>query len=97
MPECHLVYLSPNRPHIFYEVKECTSIDVDFAHTITDILESSVKATRVLVYFQSLNMCSELYSHFLYELGIKATIHWILKKWQQIDCLACTIQEPMRA
>lgn len=68
MPECHLVYLSPDRPNIYYEVKESTSVDFDFALVILDIKDNSIKSNRVLVYCQSLNICSALYAHFLYEL-----------------------------
>ena len=77
MPDCHLVYLSPDRPNICYEVKERTSIEEDFACVLQDISKNSTKAKRVLVYCQSLNMCSDLYAHFLYahflyELGDKS-------------------------
>ena len=55
-----------------YEVKERTSIEQDFACIHRDISDNSVKAKRALVYCQSLNMCSDLYARFLYELGDKS-------------------------
>ena len=61
MPECRLVCLSPDRPNIYYEVKERTSIEADFVDIIKDLLQNSVKAKRILVYCQSLNMCSSLF------------------------------------
>ena len=64
MPECALVYLSPDRPNIFYEVKERTSVEEDFCSIISDVKENAIKAKRILVYCQSLNMCSTLYSYF---------------------------------
>ena len=72
MPDCHLVCLSPDRPNIYYEVKERTSIEVNFHEIIQDVLHNSVKAKRILVYCQSLNMCSSLYAYFLYTLGDKS-------------------------
>ena len=43
MPDCHLVYLSPDRPNICYEVKERTSIEEDFACVLQDICYSSFR------------------------------------------------------
>ena len=72
MPECRLVCLSPDRPNIYYEVKERTSIEADFDGIIEDLLQNSIKTKRVLVYCQSLNMCSSLYAYFLYTQGDKS-------------------------
>ena len=64
MLECRLVCLSPDRPNIYYEVQERTSIEADFVDIIKDFKQNSVKAKRILVYCQSLNMCSSLYAYF---------------------------------
>ena len=36
---------------------------------MSDLKLNSIKASRVLIHCQSLNICSTLYAHFLYELG----------------------------
>ena len=58
--------MSPDRPNIFYEAKVRTDIDTDFRDLVASLRENMVSTPRVC---QSLNMCSELFAHFLYELG----------------------------
>ena len=69
MVEYRLVYVYPERSNIFYEVKSRTSIEQDLSDILTDLKANSVNATRVIIYCQSLNMSSDLYAHFLCELG----------------------------
>ena len=66
---CLEVTASPDRPNIYYEVKQRTDIDTDFLPLITTLREKSVRAPRVLVYCRSLDTCADLYAHFHYELG----------------------------
>ena len=69
MNGCVEVSASPDRPNIFYEVKGRTSFEVDLDHVLSDLRVNAVAAQRVLIYCQSVDMCSELYAHFHYELG----------------------------
>ena len=61
---CDKVTASPDRPNIYYEVKQRTDIDTDFLPLVTTLKEKPVRAPRVLVYCQSL----DTYAHFHYEL-----------------------------
>lgn len=69
MVDYQLVYVSPERPNIYYEVKKRTNIEKDLEYILSNLRNNSIRANRVLIYCQSLNMCSNLYAHFLYELG----------------------------
>lgn len=69
MIDYQLVYMSPDRANIYYEVKKRTTIEKDLESVLRDLRENSCNANRVLIYCQSLNMCSNLYSHFLYALS----------------------------
>lgn len=68
MAGCCMVSESPNKPNICYEVVHKTSIEEDFEFAVTDLLNNNIKAQRVIVYCQSLNMCASLYEHFKYTL-----------------------------
>ena len=59
MDGCKVISVSPNKPNIFYSVSKRSSLH-------------AVEAKRIIVYCRSLNMCSDLYSHFLYTLGDKS-------------------------
>ena len=69
MQGCKLVYTSPNRPNIYYEVRPRTDIETDFAPLVSDLQCNYNKAERVIVYCRSYNMCADLYEHFLFSLG----------------------------
>ena len=47
-----------------------TRLDISFV--LEDLSLNAVEAKRMIVYCRSLNMCSALYSHFLYTLGDKS-------------------------
>ena len=68
MKGCRYVFRSPNKPNIMYSVQRRTTIEKDLGHILEDVRANSVKAKRVIVYCRSLNLCSSLYAHFLYEL-----------------------------
>lgn len=55
--EYRLIYVSPERPNIYYEVKPRTTIEQDLADILTDLKMNSINAKRIIVYCQSLNMC----------------------------------------
>ena len=69
MTECKLVYLSPNQPNIYYEVRPCRDVEADMAPIVNDLLTNKQKVQRVLIYCHSLNMCADLFAHFSYALG----------------------------
>lgn len=66
MRGCVEVSASPN---IFCEVKRRSNIEADMSHVLCDLRKNSIKAARVLVYCHSLDMCSQLFAHFNYEMG----------------------------
>ena len=68
MAGCYMASESPNKPNICYEVVRKTSIEEDFAFVVADLWEKNIKARRIVVYCQSLNMCASLYEHFKYTL-----------------------------
>lgn len=69
MEGCEYVFVSPNRPNIYYEVRRCTTIEEDFAPLVESVRLHRAKAKRVIVYCRSLNRCADLYAHFHAELG----------------------------
>ncbi len=60
-----MVSESPNKP---YEAVRKTTIEEDFTFVVADLLDNTVKARRIVVYCQSLNMCASLYENFKYTL-----------------------------
>lgn len=69
MKECQFIYTSPDRSNIFYCVKQRSDIETDFTHIVDSLKANSINAPRVIVYCKSLNLCADLYAHFLYKLG----------------------------
>ena len=69
MEGCEIVSLSPNRPNIFYEVKHQSDIEMDMAHLVSSIQTHSITAERVIVYCRTIDLCADLYAHFLHSLG----------------------------
>ena len=69
MRGCEFVFNSPDRPNIYYEVRERTDIEADFQPLVDSLLIERNKAKRVVVYCRSLNMVADLYAHFQYTLG----------------------------
>ena len=75
MEKCVQISLSPDRPNIFYEVRGRTTIELDLAWLILSIRENLQKTPRVIVYCQSLDMCSSIYADFHFELGDACAAH----------------------
>ena len=48
---------------------ERRDIKSDFEPLVKELLSNSKKAKRVIVYCRSMNMCSDIYIHFLTTLG----------------------------
>lgn len=69
MAGCAQVQASPDCPNIFYVVKRRDDVETDFLPLITTLREELVRTSRVLIYCQSLDMCSDIYADFHYELG----------------------------
>ena len=94
MPDCTIVSMSPDRPNIFYQVKLRTEMETDLSDLLTSLRENSINTPRVIVYCRSLNMCSELYAHFHFELGDASycTFHLVLHRSVTTDCLVCIMQ-----
>ena len=68
MAGCCVVSESPNKPNIYYEVVRRKTIEEDFECVVRDTSANNIKAQRVVVYCQSLDMCASLYAHFLHSL-----------------------------
>ena len=69
MNGCTFIHTSPDRPNICYIVKLRSDISTDLMYVLDDLKTASIKAMRVIIYCKSLNLCANLYAHFLYELG----------------------------
>ena len=72
MEGCELVFTSIDRPNIYHEVKGRTDIKSDMEPFVNSLKKHQINSPRVIVYCQSLNFCSDLYAHFLFELGDRA-------------------------
>lgn len=69
MTGCDFVFTSPDRENIYYEVKARTDIESDMAPLVQSLQKHLVQSPKVIIYCQSLNMCADLYSHFVMMLG----------------------------
>ena len=65
MAGCSVLTESPNKPNITCEAVRKNTIEEDFNCVVRDVAENNIKAQRVVVYCQSLDMCASLYTHFL--------------------------------
>ena len=68
MKGCEVISASPDRPNIFYEVHRKTEFENDLRPILNSLKKHRNKAPRVIVYCRTLDICSDLYAHFLYEL-----------------------------
>ena len=69
MGGCEFVSTSPDRSNIFYEVLPRADVETDLQPVLKSLQEYKNQAPRVIVYCHSLNICSDLYAHFHFELG----------------------------
>ena len=69
MSECVFVSVSPDQPNIYYEVCMRREIVTDFANLLSSLQLNLSLALQVILYCHTLNVCSNLYAYFLYELG----------------------------
>ena len=69
MVDGEFVCTSPDRPNIFYQVRPRVDIDTNMLSVVQSLKDLRSNAPRVLIYCRSLDMCANLYAHFLYELG----------------------------
>ena len=72
MKGCEFIFASLDRPNIYYEVRKCTTIDVDFEPLVHSLVSDHNKAPQVVDYCRSLNMVADLYAHFVFSLGNKS-------------------------
>ena len=69
MSGCEIVFVSPNKPNIFYCVqRRSEKLEDDVSFIVDDLAANSITAKRAIIYCRSLDMCSNLYAHFLYTL-----------------------------
>ena len=69
MTDCKVVQTSPDRPNIYYDVHRKTDIETDMECLVSSLKELQNKASRVIVYCRTLDVCADLYAHFHFELG----------------------------
>lgn len=69
MKGCRIVYVSPNKPNMYYEVVTRTDIEEDFASVLSELRTHKISTQRLIVYCRSLNVCSDLYAYFISNLG----------------------------
>ena len=72
MKGCKMVCVSPDRPNIYYEVRQRSTIDDDLQPIVESLRVERNKANRVIVFCRSLNTVADLYDHFLYTLGMES-------------------------
>lgn len=72
MKACKMVCVSPDRPNIYYEVQQRSTIEDDFHPIVESLRVERNKANRVIVFCRSLNTVADLYAHFLYTLGTES-------------------------
>ena len=87
---CAVVSVFPNKPNISYSVKRHSgSIDEDLGFLTADLLSNNIKAKRVIVYCQSLDMLPTSSSTSCVSLEIKAIILLVPSRSAIIVYLAC--------
>ena len=69
MKGCEMVCVSPDLPNIYCKVRPRLTID-DFRPLVDSLRAERNKASRVIVYFRSLNTVADLFAHFLYTSGV---------------------------
>ena len=69
MQESVTVSLSPNWPNIMYEVTPRSEPEADFSDLLSTIWEKLLSTPHVIVYYQTLMTCADLFAHFSYEIG----------------------------
>ena len=90
MAGCCILTESPNKPNITYEVVRKNTIEEDVNCVVKDVAENNIKAQRVVVYCQSLDMCTSLYAHFLQAQDASYYIHQVLTMLATTDYLQCS-------
>ena len=74
-----LVFESPDKPNITYEAVRKNTIEEDFSSVVRDLAERNMKARRVVVHCQSLDMCASLYAY------IRVAVYEIKNFWHVCD------------
>ena len=72
MKGCDVVSTSPDcarLPNIFHSVQPRTEIELDLLLLIDSLKQNKNNTSCVIVYCSSLNICSDIYATFHYELG----------------------------
>ena len=70
---CYEIIKSPERDNIFLAVQKVDSnVETTFNFLVKLVSIWQVRCPRVLIYCQTQRVCSDLYTHFHYELGDKA-------------------------
>lgn len=60
---------SPDRPNLYYEVLTRSNMKEDLSTLVSELKLNKITAPRVIIYCRSLNICADLYCHFLECLG----------------------------
>ena len=68
MSEIVKVKLSPNRPNIMYAERRRTDLETDFSESLSTLKEKQKDTLRVVVYYRTLMICADQFSHFSYEM-----------------------------
>ena len=73
------ILFSPDKPNITYEAVRKNTIEEDFSSVVRDLAERNIKARRVVVDCQSLDMCASLYAY------IHVAVYEIMNFWHVCD------------
>lgn len=69
MSESKFIFVSPDRPNIFYQVFPRTDIAADLYGVVAELNTYTIATPRLIIYCRSLNLCADLYCFFLEHLG----------------------------
>ena len=61
-----IISKSPDRPNIYYEIRDHTENDIDMSGLVKLLRSKLINTPRVVVYCQSLDTCSNQFAHFVY-------------------------------
>ena len=74
----------------YYEVRNRSTISKDMAHLVETLKMYGPLAKRVIVYCRSLDMCADLYEHFLCSLGVSRPVTILLVQSRFVKIMAAT-------
>lgn len=69
MSACRYIFVSPDRPNIYYEALPRVDIRTDLSAIANEFKINKAEMARTIFYCRSLNRCADLYTFFLEKMG----------------------------